>query len=74
MKINKQQALYTTTPPPPLIYLYKCLNCRYFIQPDDCQIVCRKGLPDLNTIKHTSWCILWMNKSEDKPFSWLTKK
>lgn len=74
MKQTKQSALYTINPPPPLLWVYKCSTCNHYIPNNDCNIVCRKGLPDLNIINPNSWCILWQNKQNDTPLSWVQKK
>ncbi len=73
-KTPKILALYTPIAPPPFIYIYQCNHCRYFIEPNDCSIVCRKGQPDNNIISPTAWCRLLVNKQEEKPFDWIIKK
>jgi len=71
MKLKKIIALYSTISPPPLLFIYKCSNCKYYIKDFDCIIVCRGGLPDLNIINPESWCVLWMNRDNDVPFNWI---
>lgn len=72
-KLPKALALYLPTAPPPAIFIYQCKYCRFFIEPNDCSIVCRKGYPDYNIISPIAWCILWVNKPEEKPFDWVIR-
>lgn len=73
MKLKKAQVLYTKTPPPPLIWIYKCANCLFYIHINDCSKVCRGGEPDKGIINPESFCIIWLNRPDDAPFSWLSK-
>ena len=73
VKYSKQQALYQTMGPPPLGWIYQCQYCTYFIQPTDCQIVCRAGYPDKNIIGPAGWCVLWYPLPDDFIFSWIPR-
>jgi len=73
VKYTKTQAFYTSTGPPPLLYIYQCQYCKFFLSPGDCQIVCRAGYPDNNIISASGWCALWYPLPDDPVLSWIPR-
>jgi hypothetical protein len=51
----------------PAAYFYDCADCVFYRQATkSCEVV-------MGNIEPYAWCGLWLPKSEDKPFSWLTR-
>lgn len=74
-KFSKPQVLYTpaNVNPPPVAWIYQCQYCKYFIYPNRCVLVSEKGPPDPGEINPHSWCILWTNRKDEPPFSWIIR-
>lgn len=52
---------------PPAAYFYDCADCVFYRQSSKtCELVA-------GNIEPYAWCGLWINKEEDKPFSWLMR-
>jgi len=63
--IPKRIALYSPIPPPPLVWIYTCEHCMYFVEIDKCSKVC-------GDIARGAWCVIWTPRIDDKPFSWIS--
>ena len=73
-KLSKPLALYLLTNPPSLFWIYKCASCRFFL-PDQrkCQVVSEEGPPRPGEINPEDWCLFWLNREGDAPFSWISR-
>lgn len=62
-KFAKSQVAYIPFSPPPVFWDYKCRKCRYWMEPDGCQVVDGKISPG-------GWCSIWLPPDTYKAFSW----
>lgn len=63
-KFSKSQAGYLPFAPPPLFWDYRCLNCRFWVEPDGCQVVSGRISP-------SGWCVIWLPPDDKPAFSWI---
>lgn len=69
IQLTKQQVFYRKKAPPSIVWVYECRTCPLYEGKDKrtCKIV--KG-----DIAPNAWCIFWIPKPFDLPFSWLFKE
>jgi len=62
-KFAKPSVAYMPFSPPPVFWDYKCRKCRYWQEPDACEVVEGKISPQ-------GWCAIWIPPQDYKAFSW----
>lgn len=63
-KFSKLAVAYIPLSPPPAFWDYKCKKCRFWIEPNSCEVV--EG-----NISPTGWCAIWLPPDDKPPFSWI---
>jgi len=62
-KFPKPAVAYIPFSPPPVFWDYKCKKCKFWKEPDSCQVVEGKIAPG-------GWCAIWLPPEDYKAFSW----
>lgn len=62
-KFTKTAVAYIPFSPPPVFWDYKCRKCRFWQEPNSCQVV--EG-----EISPGGWCAIWLPPDTYKPFTW----
>lgn len=63
-KFSKFTVAYLPLSPPPVFWDYKCKKCRFWIEPDRCEVV--EG-----EISPIGWCAIWLPLDNKPAFSWI---
>lgn len=63
-KYSKLAVAYIGLSPPPVFWDYKCKKCRFWIEPDRCEVV--EG-----EISPIGWCAIWLPPDNKPAFSWI---
>lgn len=74
-RFSKLEAAYFPTAPPPLVYRYECLSCRFFERGTDrCEVVGLDTDPGGARVDPAAWCILWLPLRGEAPFAWVGRE
>ena len=65
-KYSKQAVAYFPLSPPPVFWNYKCKKCRFWIEPNACEVVEGKISPG-------GWCVIWLPPDDKPAFSWINE-